>query len=111
MSSIVSETEIAEAIDKAIAGNRVMLFMKGTPDQPACGFSYRTGLALRDAGAEFSAVDVLPAPRIRQVLSERSGWPTIPQLFVDGELVGGYDIVTELSESGELEKLVAPPAA
>src|SRR4051812_19035493 len=111
MSLIVSEAEIAEAIDDAITKNRVMLFMKGTPEQPACGFSYRTVLALRDAGAEFGAVNVLPDPRIRQVLSSKSGWPTIPQLFVDGELVGGCDIVTELSESGELEKLVAPPAA
>jgi monothiol glutaredoxin len=110
MSAIVSEAEIAEAIDNAIAENRVMLFMKGTPDQPACGFSYRTVLALRDAGAEFGAVNVLPDPRIRQVLSAKSGWPTIPQLFVDGELVGGCDIVTELQENGELATLVAPPA-
>src|SRR5262245_34920223 len=110
MSSIVSETEIAEAIDKAIAENRVMLFMKGTPDQPACGFSYRTVLALRDSGAEFGAVNVLPDPRIRQVLSAKSGWPTIPQLFVDGELVGGCDIVMELHENGELATLVAPAA-
>jgi len=108
--SIVTEEQIGEAIDKAIAENRVMLFMKGTPDQPACGFSYRTVLALRDSGAEFSAINVLPDPRIRQVLSARSGWPTIPQLFVDGELIGGCDIVTELHESGELEKLVTAPA-
>ena len=109
MSSIVTETEIAEAIDQAITGNRVMLFMKGTPEQPACGFSYRTVLALHEAGASFSAMNVLPDPRIRQVLSVRSGWPTIPQLFVDGELVGGCDIVTELQEKGELAPLVAPP--
>jgi monothiol glutaredoxin len=109
MSSIVTETEIAEAIDQAITGNRVMLFMKGTPDQPACGFSYRTVLALHEAGASFSAMNVLPDPRIRQVLSARSGWPTIPQLFVDGELVGGCDIVTELQEKDELASLVAPP--
>jgi monothiol glutaredoxin len=107
---IVSEAEIAQAIDEAIAKNRVMLFMKGTPDRPACGFSYRTVLALRDAGAEFGAVDVLPDPRIRQLLSARSGWPTIPQLFVDGELVGGCDITLELHESGELAKLVPAPA-
>ena len=108
--SIMSEEQIGSAIDQAIANNRVMLFMKGTPEQPACGFSYRTVLALREAGADFAAINVLPDPRIRQLLSARSGWPTIPQLFVDGELVGGCDIVTELQESGELEKLVATPA-
>ena len=102
--------EIRKFLEQAIAENEVMLFMKGTPDQPACGFSYRTVLALRDAGAEFSAINILPDPRIRQVLSARSGWPTIPQLFVDGELVGGCDIVTELYESGELSKIVADAA-
>src|SRR3954454_22173750 len=105
--NIVSESEIAEAIDQAITQHRVMLFMKGTPDQPMCGFSQRTVLALRDAGAEFAAMNILPDPRIRQVLSARSGWPTIPQLFVDGELVGGCDIVMELHQSGELHDLVA----
>ena len=102
MSNIVSEPQIAEAIDQAIGQNRVMLFMKGTPDRPACGFSQRTVLALRDVGADFAAMDILPDPRIRQVLSARSGWPTIPQLFVDGKLVGGCDIVLEMYESGEL---------
>jgi monothiol glutaredoxin len=105
--NIVTESEIAEAIDKAIAENRVMLFMKGTPDMPMCGFSQRTVLALRDAGAEFGAINILPDPRIRQILSAKSGWPTIPQLFVDGQLVGGCDIVMELHQSGELAELVA----
>jgi monothiol glutaredoxin len=107
MTDIVSEPEIAEAIDQAISQNRVMLFMKGTPDAPACGFSHRTVAALRDVGADFSAMNILPDPRIRQVLSARSGWPTIPQLFIDGKLVGGCDIVMELHQSGELEQLVA----
>jgi monothiol glutaredoxin len=111
MPDIVSETEIAEAIDQAISKNRVMLFMKGTPDRPMCGFSQRTVIALRDVGADFSAMDILPDPRIRQVLSARSGWPTIPQLFVDGNLVGGCDIVMELHQSGELETMVASGAA
>src|SRR4051794_41037125 len=111
MTDIVSEPAIAEAIDQAISQNRVMLFMKGTPDAPACGFSQRTVLALRDAGADFSAMNILPDPRIRQVLSARSGWPTIPQLFVDGKLVGGCDIVMELHESGELAQIVKPAAA
>ena len=76
--------------------------MKGTPEQPACGFSARTVAALQALGTPFAAVDILPDPRIRQELSAISNWPTIPQLFVDGELVGGCDIVTEMYESGEL---------
>jgi monothiol glutaredoxin len=108
---IISEEHIGEALDKAIAENRVMLFMKGTPERPMCGFSMRVVQALREADADFAAMDILPDPRIRQVLSARSGWPTIPQLFVDGELVGGCDITLELHESGELAQLVKTPAA
>jgi monothiol glutaredoxin len=96
------ETQISEAIQRAIGEHEVILFMKGTPDQPACGFSARTVAALKDLQAPFAAVDVLPDPRIRQELSAISNWPTIPQLFVKGELVGGCDIVMELYESGEL---------
>ena len=80
--------------------------MKGTPDQPMCGFSARTSAALQALGAPFAAVDILPDPRIRQELSAISGWPTIPQLFVDGELVGGADIVAEMYESGELAQVL-----
>jgi monothiol glutaredoxin len=80
--------------------------MKGTPEAPACGFSARTVAALQTVGARFAAVDVLPDPRIRQELSALSDWPTIPQLFVDGQLLGGCDIVTEMFESGELEQAV-----
>jgi len=93
---------IRDAIQQAIDEHPVILFMKGTPDQPACGFSARTVAALQDLGAPFAAVDVLPDPRIRQELSAISDWPTIPQLFVDRELVGGCDIVTEMYQSGEL---------
>lgn len=93
---------IREAIAEAINDNQVILFMKGTPDQPACGFSARTVAALQALDAPFAAVDILPDPRIRQELSALSSWPTIPQLFVDGELVGGCDIVLEMFESGEL---------
>lgn len=93
---------IRDAIAQAIDENPVILFMKGTPDQPMCGFSARTAAALQSLGAPFAAVDILPDPRIRQELSALSGWPTIPQLFVDGELVGGADIVAEMYESGEL---------
>jgi monothiol glutaredoxin len=101
----MSETEtnpIREAIQQAIDEHPVILFMKGNPEQPACGFSARTVAALQELGAPFAAVDVLPDPRIRTELSAISDWPTIPQLFVRGELVGGCDIVTEMFESGEL---------
>ena len=91
-----------DAIQDAITENPVILFMKGNPDAPACGFSARTVAILQSMGARFAAVDILPDPRIRQELSAISNWPTIPQLFVNGELVGGCDIVVEMSESGEL---------
>ena len=94
---------LRDEIGKAISENPVLLFMKGTPDQPACGFSARTVAILQSLGQPFAAVNVLPDPRIRQELSALSNWPTIPQLFVDGELVGGCDIVTEMYQSGELQ--------
>ena len=97
-------TQIREAIQSAISENPVILFMKGTPDQPACGFSARTVAILQSVGTPFAAVNILPDPRIRQELSGVSNWPTIPQLFVDGEFVGGCDIVTEMYESGELQQ-------
>jgi monothiol glutaredoxin len=95
-------TQIREAIQSAIDEHDTILFMKGTPEQPACGFSARTVAALQALQTPFAAVDVLPDPRIRQELSTISNWPTIPQLFIKGELVGGCDIVTEMYESGEL---------
>jgi len=104
----VTDEEIRDFISNAIDENPVMLFMKGTPQQPACGFSARTAAALNALGVQYSALDILPDPRIRQELSGLSGWPTIPQLFVEGELIGGADIVAEMYESGELaEKLGA----
>ena len=108
-----TENPLRDAIAGAIRENRVILFMKGTPEMPACGFSARTVAALQATGAPFAAVDILPDPRIRQELSSLSSWPTIPQLFVDGELVGGCDIVTEMYETGELHAAlgVEPPAA
>jgi monothiol glutaredoxin len=102
MSDQTTDNPIREAIAEAIRSNRVILFMKGTPDQPMCGFSARTSAALQTLDVPFAAVDILPDPRIRQELSALSSWPTIPQLFVDGELVGGADIVAEMYESGEL---------
>jgi len=102
MSETEQSNEIREAIAQAIAEHETILFMKGTPDAPACGFSARTVAALQALQAPFAAVDVLPDPRIREELSAISRWPTIPQLFVGGELVGGCDIVMEMYESGEL---------
>jgi monothiol glutaredoxin len=93
-----------DAIQEAIDENPVILFMKGNPEAPACGFSARTVAILQSVGSPFAAVDVLPDPRIRQELSGLSNWPTIPQLFIDGELVGGCDIVTEMYQSGELQQ-------
>jgi monothiol glutaredoxin len=98
----VTNDEIRGFIDNAIQENEVMLFMKGTPHQPACGFSARTAGALNALGVKYAALDILPDPRIRETLSELSGWPTIPQLFFKGELIGGSDIVMEMFESGEL---------
>jgi monothiol glutaredoxin len=95
--------QMRDAIQSAISENPVILFMKGTPEAPACGFSARTVAILKTLDQRFAAVDVLPDPRIRQELSALSDWPTIPQLFVHGELVGGADIVSEMFESGELQ--------
>jgi monothiol glutaredoxin len=97
-------TELSEQIKEIIEGEDVALFMKGTPQFVMCGNSHRALEALRRAGAPVTAVDILPDPRIREELSALSGWPTIPQVFVRGELVGGADIVEELEQSGELER-------
>ena len=97
-------TELSDQIKQVIEGEDVALFMKGTPQFVMCGNSQRALEALRRAGASVTTVDVLPDPRIRQELTELSGWPTIPQVFVRGELVGGADIVEELAQTGELEK-------
>ncbi len=102
---------LRDEIQKAIDANPVLLFMKGTPDQPMCGFSARTVAILQSLDRPFAAVNVLPDPRIRQELSALSNWPTIPQLFVDGELVGGCDIVTEMYESGELQGVLGVEGA
>ena len=94
----------SEKIQEIIDGSDVALFMKGTPSMVMCGNSDRALNALRRAGAPITAVDILPDAQIRQDLSAISGWPTIPQVFVRGELVGGADIVEELEQSGELEQ-------
>jgi monothiol glutaredoxin len=97
-------SELKAQIEEIISNEPVALFMKGTPSFVMCGNSHRALEALRAAGAPVTAVDILPDPAFRQELSAFSGWPTIPQVFVKGELVGGADIVEELSASGELEQ-------
>jgi monothiol glutaredoxin len=99
-------TELSERIEDLIRSEPVTLFMKGTPEFVMCGNSDRALRALREAGAPVTAVDVLPDPAIRQELSAVSGWPTIPQVFVQGELIGGADITEELAASGELTRVL-----
>jgi monothiol glutaredoxin len=96
--------DLRSRIDEIIKTEPVALFMKGTPEFVMCGNSSRALEALRSAGAPVSAVDILPDPAIRQELSALSGWPTIPQVFVRGELIGGADIVQEMAHSGELDE-------
>jgi len=107
----VSSNPLHDEIQKAISENHVILFMKGMLNEPACGFSARTVAVLQSVGQPFAAVDILPDPRIRQELSGLSNWPTIPQLFVDGELIGGADIVAEMYQSGELHEALGLEAA
>lgn len=98
--------DIVEMIKKEIDSNTICLFTKGTADMPMCGFSARTIAVFKELGKPFRTVDVLPDPRIRQILSSVSNWPTIPQVFVAGKFIGGCDIVTEMHQKGELQPLV-----
>ena len=116
----MTNDEIRDFLQQAIDENQVMLFMKGTPEAPACGFSARTSAVLNTMNVRYAALDILPDPRIRQELSAISNWPTIPQLFVNGELVGGCDIMLEMYEDGSLAEALGveqpeeepePPAA
>ena len=96
-----------DTIKQQVTGNKVVLYMKGSPDFPQCGFSARAVQVLHACGVdEFFTVDVLQDPEIRQGIKEYANWPTIPQLYVNGELVGGSDIVTEMYQSGELQNLL-----
>jgi monothiol glutaredoxin len=99
-------SELRDRIDDVIKNEPVALFMKGTPQFVMCGNSDRALRALREAGAPVTGVDILPDPAIRQELSALSGWPTIPQVFVKGELIGGADIAEELAANGELTKIL-----
>jgi monothiol glutaredoxin len=96
-----------EKIKQQISGNKIILYMKGTPEQPQCGFSARAVQALMVCGAKFAHVNILENPDIRQTLPQYANWPTFPQLYIDGELIGGSDIVQELYQSGELQKMVS----
>ena len=95
-----------ERIKAQLAGAPVVLFMKGTPDFPQCGFSAQTVAALRASGAKFSTVNIFEDPELREELKRYSNWPTYPQLYVKGELVGGCDIVIEMHKNGELKQLL-----
>ena len=95
-----------ERIKAQLAGAPVVLYMKGTPDFPQCGFSAQTVAALRASGANFSTVNIFEDPELREALKRYSNWPTYPQLYVKGELVGGCDIVIEMHKNGELKQLL-----
>ena len=103
--------EVNERIQHQLDSNPVLLYMKGTPDFPQCGFSAQTVAALRAVGAEFAFVNIFEDPEVREGLKTFSNWPTFPQLYVKGELIGGCDIALELYESGELKEIVADLAA
>ena len=98
--------DIQQRIKEIVDGHKVVLFMKGSPDFPQCGFSMRAAGILRACGVEFHAVDVLQDPEIRQGIKEFSNWPTIPQVYVEQQFIGGSDIMMEMWESGEMETLL-----
>ncbi|MEE4661448.1 MAG: Grx4 family monothiol glutaredoxin [Halieaceae bacterium] len=103
--------DIVDTIKEQIENNPILLYMKGSPNQPQCGFSARTAQALMACGERFAYVDILSNPDIRSALPAYANWPTFPQLWIAGELIGGCDIVTEMHENGELEPLVKSAAA
>ena len=95
-----------ENIKKQIEDNKILLYMKGSPDKPQCGFSQRATQILMSCGKEFSFVDILSNPDIREPLPTVSNWPTFPQLYIEGELIGGSDIMMDMYQNGELKKLI-----
>lgn len=99
--------QLKQQFDNDIKNNKVVIFMKGTPDQPMCGFSMRVVEILRSYGATLKAHNVLASEEIRQGIKEYTNWPTIPQIFINGEFVGGCDIITEMHESGDLKKMLS----
>ena len=104
-------SDIIQELKTIISENPVILFMKGTPDFPQCGFSMRTAQALKACDTEFVYVDVLAAPEVRRSLPQVSNWPTFPQVFVNGELIGGCDIVLEMHQTGELKSVLEQAGA
>ena len=107
-------SEVQQRIEQMVKENPILVFMKGTPDQPQCGFSSRVAMVLKDCGKPFAAFNVLADQTIREGIKQYANWPTIPQLYVNGEFVGGSDIVSEMFISGELVSLLesaAPPPA
>ena len=99
--------DVTERIKKQLESSPVLLYMKGTPDFPQCGFSAQTVAALRSVGAEFAFINIFEDPEVREGLKTYSNWPTFPQLYIGGELIGGCDIALELYESGELKEIIA----
>ncbi len=106
----VEETSIEKTIKEQIGSNPILIYMKGSPDQPQCGFSAQSCQVLMACGERFSYIDILSNPEIRSSLPAISEWPTFPQLFIQGELVGGCDIITEMYESGELLPMIKEAA-
>jgi monothiol glutaredoxin len=100
------DEQLKEKIKNMIESKKVFLFMKGTPDAPQCGFSMRAANTLKAMGTDFGSFDVLSDDNVRQGIKEYGNWPTIPQLYVDGKIIGGSDIIAQMVESGELQKLV-----
>jgi len=103
--------DIMDHIKQAIEGNDIILFMKGSPDFPQCGFSARASQALGECGAEFAYIDVLAEPEVRSNLHRYADWPTFPQLYIKGELVGGCDIIIEMFENGDLKTMIDQAAS
>jgi monothiol glutaredoxin len=100
------EQQVISKIEKQINENSIILYMKGSPDMPQCGFSAHTATAIRACGKPFAFVDILQNPDIRAMLPKFADWPTFPQLWVNGELVGGCDIIMEMKDSGELQETI-----
>ena len=103
--------DIIDTIKQQIENNNILLYMKGSPNQPQCGFSARTVQALMACGERFAYVDILSDPDVRTHLPKYANWPTFPQLWIGGELVGGCDIITEMFENGELQTLIKESAS
>jgi monothiol glutaredoxin len=102
--------DIQERITQDVKGNQVLLYMKGTADEPMCGFSARAAMLLNKCGVEFTDINVLADPELREGVKLYSNWPTVPQLYVNGEFIGGCDIMMEMFQTGELQELLKPLA-